>query len=85
MKNIWFKGLKPDKKEERVKLVLGNKIVLDILKEILYNRVREVETSSIDDYDSPAWAYRQADINGQLRTLKEVIQYLEVDDPPTNK
>lgn len=85
MKNIWFKGLTGQDKQKRQEIVLSNKIVLDILKEILYNRVREVEKSSLDDYESPSWAYRQADKNGQLRTLKEVIQYLEVDDLSTNK
>lgn len=85
MKTVWFEGLKDPKEiTKRKELVLTNKIVLDILVEILYNMDKRAEDGVLADYNSPSWAYLQAHKNGERAMLKKIIALCEVqaDDPP---
>lgn len=81
MKSIWYSHLKTvDEQEEFKKNVLGSKIVLDKLKEIVYNKSKSQEKSTTADYDSPSWAYRQADKVGYSRALEEIMSILTMDE-----
>ena len=81
MKTVWFQDIKSkDDQEKFKKTVLGSKIVLDKAIEICYTLSKVGEDSKLVDYDSPSWAYRQADLNGYRRALKEIITVLTVDD-----
>lgn len=81
MKSIWFSHLKTkDEQEEFKKNVLGSKIVLDKLADIVYNKIKSQERSTVADYDSPSWAYRQADKVGYSRALEEIISILTMDE-----
>jgi len=44
----------------------------------VYNIVKEAEKVRINDYDSPSWSHKQADQNGYVRALREVMLLLEV-------
>ncbi len=79
MQTKWFSHLPRDKQEDFKKLVLGSQKVLDRLREICYNvnQNREVPTA---DYDSPSWAYKQADRNGYLRAYREIYDLLDLSD-----
>ena len=64
MQILWFQDIKgKDEQEKYKKSVLGSKIVLDKAKVICYNKIRVGERSKLTDYDSPSWAYRQADLD----------------------
>lgn len=81
MKSIWFSHLKSTvEQEEFKKSVLGSKIVLDKLHDIVYNKIKSQEKSTTADYDSPSWAYRQADKVGYTRALEEIITILTMDE-----
>jgi hypothetical protein len=82
MISAWTKHLKTEDEKTRFKNeVLGSKRVLQRLQDLL----KEVEDSadSIENdptkYDSPGWAYRQADRNGFRRALKAVNKLITVD------
>jgi hypothetical protein len=80
MKLDWIKNLKtPQEKEAFRREFESAQKVLDRLEEILYNYIRESE-SIVDDYDSPSWAYRAADVNGQRKALKKVISLIKAKD-----
>lgn len=51
-------------------------IVLKRLKDILRQRLDQA-TNEKEPYDSPAWAYKQADINGRRTELKTILDLLD--------
>jgi hypothetical protein len=73
---ILFRGLDLKEKEE-FKRLLYHSALIDRLVEILKGWQAEVLTIPRDDYESPAWACKQADRNGELRTLNKVLQLLD--------
>jgi hypothetical protein len=52
--------------------------VLDRLKEIVYNTIKESEIKT-NDYSSPSWAYLQAHQNGRREALEEIIKLITVE------
>lgn len=78
MNLAWLESVKGEERERLREYLVGNQKVLDILVEIVYNKVRETENVSLQDYDSPSWAYKQAHRNGQLDALKWVTKLCDV-------
>lgn len=83
MQTLWFQHLKdPAKRDLFKKDVAASEKVLDRLREICYNKIK-VE-SSLVDYNSPSWAYRQADQLGYNRALKEIMELITLSDKEGN-
>ena len=75
MQSRWFKGItNAEEKEKRRQEVLGYRNAFDALKEILVEDFEE----GTPDYNSPSWAYEQADRNGANRMLKRVLTLIEI-------
>lgn len=77
MKTIWFMDLPKDEQEGFKKEVKSAKNVLEKLEQIVQKKIKEIVV--LDDYDSPSWAYKQADRNGYNRALTEIINILHLD------
>lgn len=78
MKAAWFKECKSKKQKESVAQVLqSNRESLDRLKEILEPMLKD--TTPAADYDSPSWAYKQADRNGFNRAVTTVLDLINLD------
>lgn len=78
MKAYWFKECKTKEEKEAVRQsVLSNRQSLDRLKEILEPMLKE--TAPTADYDSPSWAYKQADRIGYNRALNQVLEIINLD------
>ncbi len=78
MKAAWFKDCKSKKQKESVAQVLqSNRESLDRLKEILEPMLKD--TTPAADYDSPSWAYKQADRNGFNRAVTTVLDLINLD------
>ncbi|AFM54656.1 hypothetical protein P12053L_51 [Celeribacter phage P12053L] len=78
MKTAWFKDCKSKKEKEAVAQILhSNRDSLDRLKEILEPMLKEALPSA--DYDSPSWAYKQADRNGFNRAVTTVLDLINID------
>lgn len=77
MKTIWFMDLPKDEQEGFKKEVKSAKGVLDKLEQIVNSKIKEIVIAN--DYDSPSWAYKQADRNGYNRALTEIINILHLD------
>jgi hypothetical protein len=75
MKTIWFMDLPKDQQEGFKKQISSSKDVLEKLEKIIKEKIKEVVLS--EDYDSPSWAYKQADRNGYNRALTEVLNILK--------
>ena len=78
MKSYWFKECKTKEDKEKVRQsILSNRQSLDRLKEILEPMLKE--TAPTADYDSPSWAYKQADRIGYNRALTSVLDIINLD------
>jgi hypothetical protein len=75
----WFKGERDKKAREDFERMLRNDgVVLGRLREVLNDLRNEVERqeTSIEDFDSPSWALKQASRLGEKRGLTKVIDLL---------
>ena len=78
MKSHWFKQCKTKEDKEKVKqLILSNRESLLRLESILESLLKETPSSA--DYDSPSWAYKQADRIGYNRALNQVLDIINLD------
>ena len=77
MKTIWFMDLPKDEQDGFKREIKSAKNVLDKLEQIVNSKIKEIVIAN--DYDSPSWAYKQADRNGYNRALTEIINILHLD------
>jgi hypothetical protein len=78
MKASWFKECKTNADKEQVrKLLNSNKEGFDRLKDILEPMLKDAPPTA--DYDSPSWAYKQADRIGYNRALTTVLDLINLD------
>ena len=71
---VWSKGLSPKDVEALEYVLRNNSILIPKLLEII-DQMTEEETSAettLKEYDSPSWGYKQADRNGARRAFKKV-------------
>jgi len=78
MKAQWFKQCKTKEDKEKVRqLIMSNRESLLRLESILESLLKETPSST--DYDSPSWAYKQADRIGYNRALNQVLDIINLD------
>jgi len=79
MKLTWTKGLSKDKADEVRRDFEASAIMRGRLKDILEERVRisYEDSRSKDAYQSPSWAYLQADARGYERAISEILSLIE--------
>lgn len=79
MKVTWTKGLEPEHIKELKADFLSSHLVRKRLIEMLEEKAKSAErgSRSKDSYDSPNWAYLQADNVGYKRALYEIIALLK--------
>lgn len=79
MKAVWFKECKTKEDKDSVRqTILSNQESLLRLESILESLLKETSTST--DYDSPSWAYKQADRIGYNRALNQVLDIINLDN-----
>ena len=82
MQTVWYQHLRNKEEQENFKkIVESSKITLDRLTEIVYTISKSGESHSAEDYDSPSWAYKQADRNGYLRALNTILKLIDIKEP----
>ena len=69
----WTIGLDEQTTESIDKLVKSNTMLLGRLADICEKKIKDSSVSSVDDYESPSWAYRAADKEGYNRALRYII------------
>jgi hypothetical protein len=79
MKTSWIKGANEERVKELEREFRESKLFRSRLSEILQEKLRSKHTESRakDGYNSPNWAYFQADAIGYERALGEIISILE--------
>lgn len=79
LQEILVRGLDQKTKDE-FKNYLLNSALIDRVLVILRGWKEESLNTPRDDYDSPAWACKQADRNAEYRTLTKIIKLLDLKD-----
>lgn len=69
----WTRGLDNLDKDAIEAKIKTSKILLDRIVVICEDKIKDLEISSLADYESPSWAYRAADKEGQKRALRYII------------
>lgn len=67
-----------NERKEVLKLLQDNEKIVDKLRKICYNTIRESEFPSEVDYDSPNWSEKLADTIGYRRAFKELYDLLSL-------
>lgn len=78
----WIKNLPKDEQEEFEKTLRHSTAVLSRLGVIVDEKLNglEREENSLQVYDSPSWAFKQAHLNGEragLTKIKQLLAFLE--------
>lgn len=70
----WYRGMKEDEIPPFRELLQNSGTVLRQLAKVLDVRLQGLTTVELnpDTYDTPAWGYKQADINGARRMLRDI-------------
>lgn len=71
-----FQGLTPEEKKI-YKEQLKHSPLIEKVREIIRDEIRRIETPSKDVYKDAAWAYRQADENGERRAFLKILTILD--------
>lgn len=82
MKVEWFVDCKnPDEKEERREIVQSGRPLRELLQMILEKRLQRVQEDRKKRslYDSPNWAFIQADLVGAERELTELLSLMTIE------
>ena len=74
----WLKGFKGEAKEKRKTEIKSYQNAFDALTEVLEGSM--VVDPSVNDYESPSWAYKRADTDGYNRAIRQIIKLLNVKD-----
>lgn len=88
MKTVWTSHLKTDEEKDRFRnAVIGSKLVLKRLEEIITQREQEMESRELDVaiYDRPNWDYRNAHYNGTKAALKAIKTIINLDQQENNE
>jgi len=75
MQAVWLKGSKD--KDKRKQEVLGYRSAFNELKQILEQEYKK--KSSVRDYETPNWEYRQVAVNEYNQVLEDVLKLITLD------
>jgi hypothetical protein len=88
MISAWHKHLKTDVEKEQFKnSVLGSKVVLRRLKEIIKEMADDQDRieRNTDMYTLPNWDYRQAHLNGFKDCLNKINKIVDLDQEENDR
>lgn len=78
MKLSWTSGLETDAKKAMEGYFEGSPLLRERLIYIINNKIRNrtKESMTLEAFDNPSWAYKQADKIGYERALLEIIELI---------
>jgi len=81
---IWTSDIKDTAKKKKMEMAVRNAahdVVLSKLKEIIGQRIDRTGDLplKLEEYDNPAWAYKQAHLNGYAAGLKFVYDLIDIE------
>lgn len=76
----WFRNGNADPDFEKALRQNVNSVLVARLREILEGKINALEQSRPLDYDNLNWPYKQADVNGCVRTLRNVLKLISFNE-----
>ena len=67
-----------EKRKDIEETLKNSKKTLDIVRDLVYNMYISSYCFSINDFDSPSWAYKEAFIQGQRDSLETLLKLLDL-------
>lgn len=79
MKSSWLKGLDKDAEKEMRMAFTSSLILRQRLARILLEKEELARNNNrkSENYECPNWAYKQADLLGYERALREILNLIE--------
>ena len=77
MKTTWIKGLEPQMEADVKSAFKSATVTRARLTDICYEKIGTSLSTNKPQYESPNWAYQQADNIGYRRAMEEIISLLE--------
>ena len=80
MKSAWTKGVKDEELRAEIVSAFSNSTIMKKrLSEILEAKTlsKQKDCMNVSNYEKNSWAYQQADSQGYLRALSEILSLLE--------
>ncbi len=74
----WFHGIAREDRASHEQLIRNSTILLGTLTKVIEEELAALRKPPSSDYDSPAWAYKQADRNGQIRALTNLLSMTQL-------
>ena len=74
----WFVGVAQEDRVSHEQLIRNSTILLGTLTKVIEEELAALRKPPSSDYDSPAWAYKQADRNGQIRVLTNLLSMTQL-------
>lgn len=81
----WYNHLAKQDQDKFKESIIASDFILDRVRQILYNMIKDVERVKTTDYDSPSWSHKQAHQNGEIEMAKRIIQLLDISDKEGTK
>lgn len=78
MKTVWTKGLNAQEKEEMTNSFVSSAHARVRLYQIIEEKIEVKRRANVAEerYESPGWAYQQADAVGYERALREILSII---------
>lgn len=71
-------------KQEMESAVRSSRVALERLRDILKGELADLDAPTKVDYDSPSWAFKEADRHGARRSYRNILTLLEFLDDNGN-
>ena len=69
-------GVSDDRRKDTVEALQHSVTAFRQLKAAIEHEIKALDNTPSTDYDSNAWAYKQADRLGQLRAFRRILSFL---------
>jgi hypothetical protein len=78
MKTVWTKGLTGQEKEEMTNSFVSSAHARSRLSFIIEEKIEAKRKANVSEerYESPGWAYQQADAVGYERAMREILSII---------
>ena len=74
----WIKDIKSHADQQLFVDSLASSPIVDRLKDIVKERLRDKSIFKEVDYQNHSWAYHAADRNGYIRAMNDILKLLEI-------
>lgn len=76
MHTAWLIDVPAERKQETIDAIKHSTIALRQIKKFVERQIKDLDHTSLADYDNPSWSHLQADRLGQLRAYRKLLEII---------